>query len=128
MRYRLLGRSGLRASELWLGTATFGTETGWGAPEATCAQILDTYLDAGGNVVDTAGVYSGGSAEDMLGRLLASRRERVLLSTKYSMSVRPDDPNGGGSHRRALVEAVEGSLRRLRTDRIDLLWVHYLDD
>jgi aryl-alcohol dehydrogenase-like predicted oxidoreductase len=128
MRYRLLGRSGLRASELWLGTATFGEETGWGAPEPTCARVLDTYLDAGGNVVDTADAYTGGTCEEMLGRLLSARRERVVLATKYSMTLRPRDPNGAGNHRRHLVEALEGSLRRLRTDRIDLFFVHFLDE
>ena len=128
MRYRLLGRSGLRVSEAWLGTMTFGEEWGWGAPEATSARMLDMYLDAGGNVIDTADVYTNGTSEEMLGRLIGERRERLVLSTKYSMTVRPDDPNGGGSHRRRMIEALETSLRRLRTDRIDLLWVHFRDE
>ncbi len=128
MRYRLLGRSGLRVSELWLGAMTFGEEWGWGAPEATCERMLDLYLDSGGNVVDTADWYTNGASEEMLGRIIADRRERVVLSTKYSINLRPDDPNGGGNHRRRLVEALDASLRRLRTDRIDLLWVHFLDE
>ncbi len=128
MRYRLLGRSGLRVSELWLGTMTFGQEWGWGAPEDVSARMLDMYLDIGGNVIDTADVYTNGTAEELLGRLLGARRERLVLSTKYSMTVRPEDPNGGGMNRRHLVEAVEASLRRLRTDRIDLLWVHFRDE
>ena len=128
MRYRLLGRTGLRVSDVWLGTMTFGEGWGWGASEDTSARMLDAYLDAGGNVVDTADTYTGGTCEEMLGRLLRTRRERLVLSTKYSMTLRADDPNGAGSHRRHLVQALEGSLRRLRTDRIDLLFVHFHDE
>ncbi len=128
MRYRLLGRTGLRVSEMWLGTMTFGEQWGWGASEAACERMLELYLEAGGNVIDTADNYTNGGSEEMLGRLIGARRERVVLSTKYSLTVRPDDPNGGGSHRRHLVEALEASLRRLRTDRIDLLWVHVRDE
>lgn len=128
MRYRLLGRSGLRVSELWLGAMTFGEDWGWGAPESTCQRMLDLYLEAGGNVVDTADWYTNGASEEMIGRLVGERRDRVVLSTKYSLALRPDDPNGGGSHRRRLVEALEASLRRLRTDRIDVLWVHFRDE
>jgi aryl-alcohol dehydrogenase-like predicted oxidoreductase len=127
MRYRLLGKTGLAVSELWLGTMTFGEEWGWGAPEATSARMLDLYLEAGGNVIDTANVYTNGTSEAMLGRLLGDRRDRVVLSTKYSISTRPDDPNGSGSHRRHLVESLEASLRRLQTDRIDVYWVHFRD-
>src|SRR5262249_11296038 len=75
-----------------------------------------------------ADTYTGGTCEEMLGRLLRPRRERVVLATKYSMTLRPDDPNGAGNHRRHLVAALEGSLRRLRTDRIDVLFVHFLDE
>jgi aryl-alcohol dehydrogenase-like predicted oxidoreductase len=128
VRYRLLGRSGLRVSELWLGAMTFGEDWGWGAPEATCERMLDLYLDRGGNVVDTADWYTNGASEEMLGRIVGDRRDRLVLSTKYSINLRPEDPNGGGNHRRRLVEAVDGSLRRLRTDRIDVLWVHFLDE
>ena len=128
MRYRLLGRSGLRVAELWLGTMTFGEEWGWGAPEETSARMLDLYLDAGGNVIDTANIYTNGTSEEMLGRLLRDRRDRIVLSTKYSISTRSDDPNGSGSHRRHLVESLEASLRRLQTDRIDVYWVHFRDE
>jgi aryl-alcohol dehydrogenase-like predicted oxidoreductase len=107
---------------------TFGEEFGWGASEATSARMLDMYLDIGGNVLDTADVYTNGTSEEMLGRLLGARRERLVVSTKYSMTMRPEDPNGGGNHRRRLVEAVDASLRRLRTDRIDVLWVHFRDE
>ena len=128
MRYRLLGRTGLRVSDMWLGTMTFGEDWGWGASEGTSARLLDTYLDAGGNVVDTADNYTNGASEEMLGRLLDGRRERIVLSTKYSIAIRPDDPNGGGSHRRHLVEALDQSLRRMRTDHVDILWVHFRDE
>ena len=128
MRYRLLGRTGLRVSDVWLGTMTFGEDWGWGASEVTSARMLDAYLDAGGNVVDTADNYTGGASEEMLGRLLDGRRERIVLSTKYSIAIRPDDPNGGGSHRRHLVEALDQSLRRMRTDHVDILWVHFRDE
>ncbi len=128
MHYRLLGSSGLRVSKLWLGAMTFGEDWGWGAPEATCARMVDLYLDAGGNVVDTSANYTNGASEEILGRVVAGRRKRVVLSTKYSYALRPDDPNGGGSHRRHLVEALEASLRRLQTDHVDLLWVHGRDE
>ncbi len=128
MRYRLLGQTGLRVSDVWLGAMTFGEAWGWGAPESGCARMLDLYLDAGGNVVDTADWYTNGASEEIVGRLIRGRRERVVVSTKYSIAVRPDDPNGVGNHRRHLTEAIEASLRRLQTDRIDLLWVHYRDE
>jgi aryl-alcohol dehydrogenase-like predicted oxidoreductase len=128
VRYNTLGNSGLRVSQMWLGTMTFGEDWGWGSPEPVCGRIVDAFLDAGGNVIDTADVYTDGTSEEILGRLLGARRERVILSTKFSLTVRPDDPNGGGSHRRRLVQALESSLRRLRTDFIDLLWVHIRDD
>jgi aryl-alcohol dehydrogenase-like predicted oxidoreductase len=128
MRYKLLGRTGLRVSDVWLGAMTFGENWGWGAPESACRGMLDAYLDAGGNVVDTADWYTNGASEEMLGQLLGDRRDRVVISTKYSIAVRPEDPNGVGNHRRHLTEAIEASLRRLRTDRIDLLWVHFRDE
>jgi aryl-alcohol dehydrogenase-like predicted oxidoreductase len=128
MRYRLLGRTGLRVSEIWLGTMTFGEEWGWGAPEETSARMLELYLEAGGNVIDTADVYTNGTSEEMIGKLLGDRRDQVVLSTKYSLTVRGDDPNGGGSHRRHLVESLERSLRRLQTDHIDVYWVHFRDE
>lgn len=127
MRYRLLGRTGLAVSELWLGAMTFGEQWGWGASEATCGRVLDRYLEAGGNVVDTADWYTNGASEELLGRLLAGRRDSVVLSTKYSIAV-AGHANGGGNHRRHLVDAIDASLGRLRTDRIDVLWVHFRDE
>jgi aryl-alcohol dehydrogenase-like predicted oxidoreductase len=127
MRYRLLGRSAIRVSELGLGTMTFGSAWGWGADRAESARILDLYLDRGGNFVDTASNYTDGESEELLGELLGERRERIVLATKYTLTSQADDPNAGGNHRLNLVRSVERSLRRLRTDRIDLLWMHMWD-
>jgi aryl-alcohol dehydrogenase-like predicted oxidoreductase len=127
MRYAPFGRTGLRVSELALGTMTFGEDWGWGAPKETSARLLDLYAEAGGNFVDTANQYTDGSAESMLGELLADRRDRFVVATKYTLQTRPGDLNSAGNHRKNLVQSVEASLRRLRTDRIDLLWVHARD-
>jgi aryl-alcohol dehydrogenase-like predicted oxidoreductase len=127
MRYRILGSSGLRVSELCLGTMTFGENWGWGAPPEECRRMLDVFLDSGGNFVDTASNYTDGSSERILGELLDGRRDEVVLATKYTLTARPGDPNGGGNHRKSLVQSLEESLRRLRTDRVDLLWLHMWD-
>jgi aryl-alcohol dehydrogenase-like predicted oxidoreductase len=127
MRYKLLGRTGLRVSELCLGTMTFGEDWGWGAPKDECARILDAFAAAGGNFVDTANRYTDGSSETILGELIAPDRERWVLATKYSLSTRADDPNAGGAHRKNLMQALEASLRRLRTDYVDVLWLHVWD-
>jgi aryl-alcohol dehydrogenase-like predicted oxidoreductase len=127
MRYKLLGRTGLRVSELCLGTMTFGDDWGWGAPKEECARILDAYAAAGGNFIDTANRYTDGSSERILGELIGPDRERWVLATKYALSMRPEDPNAGGGHRKNLVQALEASLRRLRTDYVDLLWLHIWD-
>ncbi|GHH06157.1 aldo/keto reductase [Streptomyces rubradiris] len=128
MRYTLFGRTGLRVSELALGTMTFGEDWGWGADKDTSARILDAYADAGGNFVDTANNYTSGSAERILGELLAGRRDRFVLASKYTCGTRDGDPNAAGNHRGNLVRSVEDSLRRLRTDRLDVLWVHARDN
>jgi aryl-alcohol dehydrogenase-like predicted oxidoreductase len=122
--YRLLGRSGLRVSPLCLGTMTFGTAWGWGADYAESERQLATYAERGGNFIDTANLYTGGESEEYLGRLLAGRRERFVLATKYSFGARQGDPNSGGNHRKNMFQAVEESLRRLHTDYIDLYWLH----
>ena len=127
MHYRILGNSGMRVSELCLGTMTFGEDWGWGASPDECRRMLDVFLEAGGNFVDTACNYTGGSSERILGELLESHRDEVVIATKYTLSIRPDDPNGGGNHRKSLVQSLEQSLRRLRTDRVDLLWMHMWD-
>ncbi|MFF5668461.1 aldo/keto reductase [Streptomyces griseofuscus] len=125
--YRLLGRSGLRVSPLALGTATFGTEWGWGAERAEARKLFDHYVELGGNLFDTADTYTDGSSERLLGEFAREERERLVLTTKYSTLRRPGDPNSGGGHRKALFGSVEGSLRRLATDYIDLLYLHVWD-
>jgi aryl-alcohol dehydrogenase-like predicted oxidoreductase len=106
---------------------TFGEQGGVGAPIEECRRILDAYADAGGNVVDTAINYRGGASEEILGELLAGRRDRFVLATKYTVTRDPTDPNGGGSHRKNLRLSLETSLRRLRTDHVDIYWVHIWD-
>jgi aryl-alcohol dehydrogenase-like predicted oxidoreductase len=126
--YALLGRSGLRVSPLCLGTMTFGTEWGWGTDEAGARAILNRYLDVGGNFVDTADGYTSGRSEEILGKLLGEvGRDRVVLATKFSFSAAPGDPNAGGNGRKNILRAVEGSLRRLGTDYVDLYWLHAWD-
>ncbi|MFE5142525.1 aldo/keto reductase [Streptomyces fagopyri] len=127
MRYRLLGRTGLRVSELFLGAMTFGERDGVGAPKEECARILDAYAEAGGNVVDTAVNYRGGASEEIVGELLKGRRDRFVLSTKYTISRDGADPNAAGNHRKNLALSLETSLRRLGTDYIDIYWVHIWD-
>src|SRR5258706_617394 len=127
--YALLGRSGLRVSPLCLGTMTFGTDWGWGAPKETAYAILNGYLDAGGNFLDTADFYTNGSSESILGDFLSEtkRRDEVVLATKFSFSTRPGDPNSGGNGRKHVYSALEASLRRLKTDYVDLYWLHAWD-
>lgn len=127
MKYKLLGRSGLRVSELCLGTMTFGTEWGWGADKAESRKIFDTYIGAGGNFLDTANRYTEGTSERWLGEFVKSERHHVVLATKYTLRDQPGDPNFAGSHRKNMMRSVEESLRRLDTDFIDLFWVHAWD-
>ncbi|MGP4115165.1 aldo/keto reductase [Streptomyces sp. 4N509B] len=125
MRYTLLGKTGLRISQLALGTMTFADE--WKIPDETRAAIFNRYAEAGGNIIDTANEYGRGSAETVLGKLLAGRRDEFVMTTKYTMQMRPGDPNSAGNHRKNLVRSVEDSLRRLGTDYLDVLWVHARD-
>ena len=127
MRYRLFGASGLRVSDLFLGAMTFGEQGGVGAPPAECARMLDAYADPGGNVIDTAINYRGGASEEILGDLLRGRRDRFVLATKYTVARDRDDPNAAGNHRKNLRLSLETSLRRLRTDYVDIYWVHMWD-
>ena len=125
--YRLLGRSGLRVSPLSLGTMTFAA-SGWGSSPDEAAQMLDLYIDRGGNFIDTANFYGGmGGSERLLGSLLGPRRPRMVISTKYSLTTCPGDPNASGNHRKAMIRSVEDSLKRLKTDFIDLLYLHMWD-
>jgi aryl-alcohol dehydrogenase-like predicted oxidoreductase len=136
--YRTLGRSGLVVSPLALGTMTFGPG-GWNADDATAREIFDAYLEAGGNLVDTADIYASGGSEALIGRFLQSPglRERVVLSTKFGFnasasplavgSSTPGHPHAGGAGAKNLHRALDASLKRLRTDHIDLYWVHVWD-
>ncbi len=127
MRYRLLGKSGLRVSELCLGTMTFGEEWGWGSSKDESRRILDAYLEAGGNFIDTANIYTNGASETLLGEFLEGRRDSVVLATKYTNAMPGKDANAGGNQRKNMMRSVEASLKRLRTDYIDLYWLHIWD-
>ncbi|ANP53220.1 aryl-alcohol dehydrogenase-like predicted oxidoreductase [Streptomyces griseochromogenes] len=128
MRYTLFGRTGLRVSELALGAMTIGDDWGWGADKETSARLVDAYADAGGNFIDTANNYTEGSSERILGELLTGRRDSFVLASKYTCGTHDGDVNAAGSHRKNLVRSVEASLQRLRTDRLDVLWVHARDN
>jgi aryl-alcohol dehydrogenase-like predicted oxidoreductase len=127
MRYHLLGKSGLRISELALGTMTFGDAWGWGASEAESRAIFTEFATAGGNFIDTASNYTDGQSEQIVGVCITAERERFVVATKYTLSTQRDDPNAGGNQRKNMVQSVERSLRRLGTDYIDLLWLHMWD-
>src|SRR5512146_2194155 len=106
---------------------TFGEDWGWGASQEESQRIFELFVEAGGNFIDTANNYTDGSSERIAGELIAPTRERYVLATKYTLTARKDDPNGGGNSRKNLVQSLEGSLRRLRTDYVDLLWLHMWD-
>ncbi|MBV9388954.1 MAG: aldo/keto reductase [Chroococcidiopsidaceae cyanobacterium CP_BM_ER_R8_30] len=127
--YYTLGRSGLRVSRLALGAMTFGTEWGWGADEDTARQLFNTYIDASGNFIDTADLYTNGTSESWIGKFVAERglRDRVVIATKFSYNAEPGNPNAGGNGRKNILRAVEGSLKRLGTDYIDLYILHTWD-
>jgi aryl-alcohol dehydrogenase-like predicted oxidoreductase len=127
MRYKLLGRSGLRVSELALGAMTFGEDWGWGAHKEESKRVFDAYAEAGGNFIDTANIYTNGTSEILTGEFIASDRAHFVLATKYTLNMRGGDPNFSGNHRKNMVQSVEASLKRLKTDYIDLYWVHAWD-
>lgn len=130
MKYKLLGRSGLRVSELALGTMTFGEDWGWGASKQESWRMLDTYSEAGGNFIDTACNYTEGTSEKFVGEFIASNRDYFVVATKFSLRARGDDqndPNFGGNNRKNLMRSVKSSLKRLNTDYIDLLYLHMWD-
>src|ERR1700687_5728807 len=127
MKYRLYGNSGLRVSEVSLGTMTFGEDWGWGAPKDESRKIYDAYREAGGNFIDTANLYTNGSSESLVGEFIRDHRQSVVLATKYTNANAGNDPNAAGNHRKSMVQALEGSLRRLKTDYIDLYWLHIWD-
>ncbi|EEF59815.1 aldo/keto reductase [Pedosphaera parvula] len=127
MNYKLFGKSGLRVSEICLGTMTFGEEWGWGSSKDESRAIFDLYVAAGGNFIDTADGYTNGSSERMVGEFVGAQRDRFVIGTKYSFNSNPGDPNAGGNHRKNMVRALEGSLKRLGTDYVDVYWLHAWD-
>ncbi len=127
MRYRLLGQSGLKVSELCLGTMTFGEESGFGAPGAESRRMFESFTAAGGNFIDTANIYNAGGSERILSELIASERARLIVASKYTMTTNPGDLNAGGNSRKNLRQSLDESLLRLGTDYIDLYWVHSWD-
>jgi len=126
--FRTLGRSGLVVSPLSLGTMTFGTPR-WGSPDGVSKTIFDAYVDAGGNFIDTADVYAGGRSEELVGSYIADRslRDQLVLATKFGFNAQPGNPNAGGNGRKNIHRALENSLRRLKTDYVDLYWLHVWD-
>lgn len=135
MDYVTLGHSGLRVSRLCLGTMTCGEQWGWGSNDAVSAAVLDRYLAAGGNFLDTANIYTKGYSEAFIGDYLAKQtsapsnalRDRLVIATKFMGSMYRNDPNGGGAGAKSLIAACEQSLRRLKTEYIDLYWAHFWD-
>jgi aryl-alcohol dehydrogenase-like predicted oxidoreductase len=128
--YVTLGQSGLRVSPLCLGAMTFGEDLGWGSSVEESQQIIDRFVDLGGNFIDTANFYTMSHSEKIIGDHIGhnpARRDRLTIATKFSGNLYPGDPNGGGSGRKALINACENSLRRLQTDYIDLYWLHVWD-
>ena len=128
--YVTLGRSGLRVSPLCLGAMTFGEDLGWGSSVEDSKAILDRFIELGGNFIDTANIYTKGHSEKIIGDHVAHdryKRDRLVIATKFSGNLYVGDPNGGGSGRKSIVIACENSLRRLRTDYIDLYWLHNWD-
>jgi len=128
--YVTLGRSGLRVSPMCLGAMTFGEDLGWGSSVKDSEAIIDAYLARGGNFIDTANVYTLGHSEQIIGDHIgreSSRREKVVIATKFFSNHVPGDPNGGGAGAKGLYGAVHASLKRLQTDYVDLLWMHAWD-
>jgi aryl-alcohol dehydrogenase-like predicted oxidoreductase len=127
MKYRILGKTGLRVSEICLGTMTFGTEWGYGADEAESLKQYKTFRDAGGNFIDTANRYTEGTSELYLGMFMEGHRHEVVMATKYSLRTGWGGVNDGGNQRKNMMESVEGSLKRLKTDYLDLFYLHAWD-
>ena len=127
MKYKLLGNSGLRVSEICLGTMTFGEDWNWGSSKEESRAVFDAYAEAGGNFIDTANLYTNGTSEKYVGEFVKAERDKWVLATKYSLTMNSGEVNAFGNHRKNLVQAVEASLKRLDTDHIDLLWLHCWD-
>src|SRR5687768_12716677 len=128
MKQKILGPTGLRVSELCLGTMTFGEDFGWGSPVEESRKVFHTFLDKGGNFIDTADFYTNGHSESIIGELSQGIRDRLVITTKYTFNADPqNNSNAGGNQRKNMIRAVEQSLRRLKTDYIDLYMVHIWD-
>ena len=127
MIYTNLGNSGLRVSQMCLGTMSFGTEWGWGIDEYMSRRVFDAYIDAGGNFIDSANRYTEGSSESFLGAFMQGKRQELVMATKYSLTTAKKGVNDGGNHRKNMVQSIEGSLKRLKTDYIDLFYLHAWD-
>ena len=127
MRYKLLGKSGLRVSELCLGAMTFGEDWGFGASKQESRKIFDLFIKAGGNFIDTANVYTNGTSEKLVGEFAGANREQLVIATKFTLNTRRNDPNAGGNHRKNIRQSLDASLRRLNTDYVDLYWLHAWD-
>ena len=127
MKYRVLGHSGLKVSQLCLGTMTFGEDWGFGASQEESRKQFEVYAAAGGNFIDTANVYTKGTSERYVGEFVKGDRDRFVVATKYSIATRFDDINAWGNSRKNLIQSVEASLERLGLDRIDIYWVHVPD-
>lgn len=129
MKYKLLGRSGLKVSELCLGTMGFGTEAGWGADAETSFKIMDAYAEVGGNFLDTANIYKLGTSEKIIGDYLSNHdRDEFVVATKYTLKDNQTNVNASGNNRKNMMRSVEESLKRLKTDFIDVLYLHIWDD
>jgi aryl-alcohol dehydrogenase-like predicted oxidoreductase len=127
VRYKLFGTRGLRVSELCLGAMIFGDTRGVGATNEGSRRIFEAFVVAGGNFIDTANTYANGMSGQLVGEFTQCERERFVIATKYTLSRRASDPNGGGNHRKNLVHSLDASLKRLKTDYIDLYWLHAWD-
>ncbi|MEM7738133.1 MAG: aldo/keto reductase [Deinococcota bacterium] len=127
MRYVKLGNSGVRVSEVALGTMTFGEDWGWGASKAESQKMFTHYAEAGGNFIDTANNYTDGSSERFLADFLAADRDHFVVASKFTLSDNKSDLNFGGNHRKNLMRSLKASLERLGTDHLDLLWLHMWD-
>ncbi|WP_448519433.1 aldo/keto reductase [Rhodoflexus sp.] len=127
MQFKLFGKTGLRVSELCLGTMTFGTEWNTGADYETSKKIFDTYANTGGNFIDTANRYTEGTSEKWLSEFVAADRDYFVIASKYTLFDERNNPNANGNHRKNMMRSVEGSLKRLNTGFLDIFWVHMWD-
>jgi len=127
MRYKLLGNTGIKVSELCLGTMTFGDKWNNGANESDSLEIAAAFANAGGNFLDTANKYHEGQSEEICAKIIADNRDRWVLATKFTLNMASGDPNKCGNSRKNMMQSVNASLKRLGTDYIDLYWVHAWD-